>query len=400
MENFGVYASRGEPPKRAPAKLDAIRAAMNGLYAVIDFVDGVNAKVNDVLDKINQVSGLLKTLGNVLTYSAYTLSGIIDSAGETAVGLIDGATGVVEGVTSVVSLPQAVQLKALNVGLELQNATSRLAKAAAGLTQTCREQVTGESAQIPREVLEQYAMNNEEFKDSISVTLDAAENAANELAAAAKSSVIPDVTVGNPDPKTGEQRIVLSYGDTGIRITDTDTLESLANQYLGDPDRAIDIAAYNGVAAISDLKPGDLIRLPLTTLTGNITNNQIYARRNDRDNYGRDIMLTENGRIVISPSGDYALTKGVQTLTQAILLRLRESVEKRIRVNAYGIRTNISDPAAGVAYIISSIELTVLGDPRVSVIDRIWFSSAGDHLNVDVDYHDINGTQGNAAGIA
>jgi hypothetical protein len=38
------------------------------------------------------------------------------------------------------------------------------------------------------------------------------ENSANEMAAAAKSADIPDTTVGNPDPETGEQRIVLSFG--------------------------------------------------------------------------------------------------------------------------------------------------------------------------------------------
>jgi hypothetical protein len=399
VENFGVYASRGEPPELKPAKLDILQSVMSGLIAALDFVDGINAKINNVLDKINQVRNLLTTLGNVMSYSANTLSGIIDSAGDAAAGLIGGATGVVNGVNSVVSLPRTVQLKALNAGLEIQNAANALMTATSDLVKNCRES-TGEDAEIPREAFDEYAMNDKEFKDSVNTLLDRAENTANELAAAAKSSVIPDIILGNPDPVTGEQRIILSYGNTSIMIKDTDTLESLANKHLGDPDKAIDIAAYNGIAALSDLKPGDVIRLPVTTVTRNIANNRVYARREDRDNYGRDIQLTEDGFIVLSESGDYKLTSGVHTLTQAVLLRLRESVEKRIRVNAYGIRTNISDPTAGVAYIISSIELTVLGDPRVSAIENIRFSSAGDHLNVDVDYRDISGASGNAAGRA
>jgi hypothetical protein len=336
-----------------------------------------------------------------MSYSANTLSGIVDSAGDAAVGFVDGAASVVDGANSIVSLPRTIQLKALNVGMEVQNATNRLMKSVDSLTKNCRNVFADDGEEyweIPQEVLDQYAMNNEEFKDSVNTMLDQAENSANELAAAAKSADIPDATVGNPDPKTGEQRIVLSYGYMIVQLKSTDTLESLAKQYLGDPDKAIDIAAYNGAASLSDLKPGDAIRIPITARSQKMINNLIFSRREDRDNYGRDIMLTDDGHVVLSNTGDYALTSGAANLSQAVLLRLRESVAKRIRLNAYGIRTNISDPAAGVAYIISSIELTVKGDPRVASVDDIHFQSMGDHLIVNVLYSDINNSGGNAEG--
>jgi hypothetical protein len=60
-------------------------------------------------------------------------------------------------------------------------------------------------------------------------------------------------------------------------------------------------------------------------------------------------------------------------------------VNRRIRLNAYGIRTHISDPVAGVAYILSSVDVTVRGDPRVRSIDNIRFSGAGDSLDIRVD---------------
>ena len=368
------------------------------LIKALDFIDEKNSWVNAVLDKVNQVSKLLKILGNVLSYATNTLSGIVDSAGNTVAGMIDGAARVVDGVNSVLSLPRTVQLKALNVGLELQNATNRLMQSNETLVKNCRDMFTGKYERIPQEVLDQYAMNNEEFKDSVNVLLDRAENITNELAAAAKSADIPDVTIGNPDPVTGTQRIVLSYGHTNITLKSTDTLESLAKQYLGDPDKAIDIAAYNGIASIDDLKPGDVIRLPIIARTQRMKNNRIFARREDRDNYGRDILLTDDGFIAASSSGDYALTSGVKNLSQAILLRLKESVARRIRLNAYGIRVNIGNPAAGIAYIVSSVELTVASDPRVSTVDNIRFSGMGDYLNINVDYSDINSAGGNVAG--
>jgi LysM repeat protein len=398
IEEGGEFNSHAEPPKLDPGTLGAVQNIAEGLAAALDFVDGINAWVNDVLDKANQLSGLLKVLGNVMSYASSTLSGIADSAGDSAAGIVDGATGVVEGVNSVVSLPRTIQLKALNIGLEVQNAAKNLVGACDELSKNCRLAFSAEGYAIPQEVLDQFGMNDMEFYDSVNKNLNDMENAANELGAAAKSAEIPDVTAGNPDPETGEQRIVLSYGYTSVMLKSTDTLESLAAKYLGDPNRAAEIAAFNGIASISDLAPGDIIKIPVTVLTGKIQNNRIYARREDRDSYGRDIQLDGKGSIAVSASGDYALAEGAENLSQAVLLRLRESVAKRIRINTYGIRANIGDPAAGKAYILSSVEQTVAADPRVSEVEGISFTGAGDSMDVNVVYRDINSASGNAAG--
>ena len=400
IEKFGVYNSHGEPPELSVGELGLLQQIMNKIIAVLDFIDSVNALVNNVFDKINQVSHLLKVIGNVMSYATNTLTGIIDSAGNTVVGFIEGATSVVNGANSVISLPRTIQLKALNAGLEIRNATKELVKATDELANTCRGMFApgGEYWAIPQEVLDQYGMTSAEFTDSVLTMLNDAENSANRLAAAAKSNTVPDVTIGNPDPKTGEPRIVLSYGHTLITVKDTDNLESLAAQYLGDPDKAIDIATYNGVASIGDLNPGDVIRIPITRKTQSITNNRVFSAHGERDNYGKDILLTDDGRMVISPSGDYELTNGVDNLSQAVLLRLRERVAKRIRLVAYGIRTNISDPTAGISYITSSVDLTVRSDPRVLSVDSISFKGIGDTLWVYVHYSDINKADGKIEG--
>jgi hypothetical protein len=370
-----------------------------GLIGAIDFVDWINAKVNNVLSEVKKVSDLIKMLGNVMKYSTSTLTGIIDSAGDTIGDFIDAATTVIEGVNSIVSLPRTIQLKVLNVGLEMQNATKRLVKAMDDLGNTCRRTFSSENYKTPEEVLAQFGMNDEEFKVTVLSRIARAENISNELAAAAKSADIPDVTIGNPDPVTGEQRIVLSYGHTDVMLTSTDTFETLAAQYLGDPDKAIDIATFNGVASLDDLQPGDTIRIPIPQKSpGGNSKNLIFSKREDRDNYGKDILLTKDGNIVCSASGDYELTSGVQNLSQAILLRLKERVKKRIRLTAYGIRTNISDSTAGVAYIVSSIDLTVMSDPRVKIVKDIWFRARGDALYVTVIYNDINGAEGKTVG--
>jgi hypothetical protein len=301
-----------------------------------------------------------------------------------------------------VSLPRQIQLKALNIGLEVFNATQDLMKETASLVNEVRQMFSpdGDYWSIPQEVLDQYNMTNEEFKDSIDIMLNKAEDVASELAAAAKSAEIPEVTVGNPDPETGEQRLVLAYGNHEVTLKGTDTLESLSMEFYGTPDKAIDIATYNGVASLDELNAGNKIKIPITQKgrAASIRRNLIFARREDRDNYGRDIYLNEDGCVEPSTTGDFKLTDGPNNLAQAILLRLRESVTKRIRLNIYGIRTNISDPAAGIAYILSSINQTVMADPRVKSIDDIRFSGNGDSLIVFVEYSDINKANGTVAG--
>jgi len=420
--------------------LSDIREARKGLVYMLSFIDGINGKVNNVLNDIKQVSDLLKIMGNIMTYSANTISGMAGSIGDTAAGFIDGADRIVQGYNSIVSLPRAIQTQVIDVGLKLQNATNRLVKSTDELrksfnnyfdkndnipqgdagqgssNQGSSNSVPPESIdqddndnvsqeirsqyvnnKVPQEILDQYGMSNEEFKDTISIMLDKIENTVNEIASAAKSSFIPDVILGNPDPKTGEAKIVLAYGYTSVMLKDTDTLESLAAKYFGDPDKAIDIAIYNSIASINELKAGDIIKLPIASNNKN-TNNRIFSRREDRDNYGRDISLTDDGFITPSTTGDYALVSGVKNLSQAILLRLRESVSKRIRLNTYGIRSSIGDPSAGIAYITSSIDLTVNSDPRVAAVEDIRFTGERDYLFVNVFYSDINGASGNASG--
>jgi hypothetical protein len=378
--------------------LGILQSTLNGIKTALDFINNVEAWVDDAMGYVNQVSELLNILGNVMTRSTTAITNIMGTVSGATAGVIGGVANTVNGVNSIVSLPRTVQLKALSIGLDMQNATNRLIKSTATLAKNCRAIFDDTSYQIPQEVQDQYALNNEEFKDSINIMLNKAESAACELVVMAQSSEIPEVTEGNPDPVTGIPSIVLSYGSTPIMLKETDNLESLAVEYLGDPDKAIDIATYNGVATLSDLEPGDVIRIPITERTVRMINNLIFGRREDRDNYGRDVLLTDDGFIVASNTGDYELSIGVKTLTQSVLLRLRESNAKRIRIMAYGIRTSVSDPAAGAAYVMASIRLTVNSDPRVATVDDVWFRAIGDFLDIRVSYHDINNANNRTAG--
>jgi hypothetical protein len=395
-------AGHDKPPELSQGKADALRALMENFLAALDFIDGLNGTINNALAYIDKASRLISTLGDIMNYASSATTGAADSAGAALSGFTDAVANFVTGANSIIALPRAVQLSAVNIGAEVFNAANALARSVADVCDECRKMFDPESGywDIPAETLRRFSVTAAEFKDSIAVICDEAENAANELAAAAKSAEIPDVTEGDADPKTGRRAFFLFYGYFIVYLKETDTLESLAARYMGNPDMALYIAAFNGIASLDELKPGDPVKIPITRKSGKNTGNRIFARPGDRENYGRDIALDDDGFVKVSASGDFELTGGADNLSQAVLLRLRESVDKRIRLNSYGIRNNINDSTAGVAYILSSIDLTVRSDPRVKSVDSIRFSGAGDGLKVDVDYSDINGGAGSAKGRA
>ena len=401
---------------KAKDNLNIIEKAMKGLLIFAGWMDTANdwwddnvvKSLNNQLKYVNQIGDLLDLCGNVMTHTVDSVLYYPNSLGKMAENVLNSATYIMDGAVSItdgfknttISLPRAVQLRALNIGIELHNATNRLFKSTASLTEKWRTMFDGiDDFSMPEDIQDMYDMSTREMTDTILIMQMGAENAAAELVAAAKSSEVPEsVILGEPDPATGLPRMSLVWGNTSIIPNDTDSFESIAEKYFGDPDKAIDIAAYNGIASLNELELGAAIRLPITTRTVKMANNLIFSRREDRDNYGRDIMLNDDRRIVTSNTGDYELTRGVENLTQAVLLRLRESNSKRIRVNTYGIRSNISDPVAGTAYIMASINQTVNSEPRVESVDDIRFRGRGDTLEVEVFYHDINNAYGKASG--
>ena len=382
----------------------------------------------------------LTTYVDKLNTSVKELYGILDVYSSILNGYIDTTTLALDSVNSILRIPNDLVAKIMNIGLEFTNAASNMVGEVGEL---CSELL---GAFAPgstywadvRAAADEYGMTESEFEDAWSEKMYEFEDTANEMKSESKSGGLPNLMLGNSETgswadagsslglgdggggadsgagssaaigvggnagsaeQTG-QIIILSYGYTEATLISTDTLESLAEQYLGSPDGAIYIAIYNGVASIDELNPGDTIRIPILTPSSRNSLNQIYSRPEDRDNYGRDIYLDSEGYTAPSPSGDYLLVDGVENLNQAILLRLRESVNRRVRLTAYGIRTNVSDPVAGVAYILSSIDLTVRMEPRVSAVNNISFTGAGDGLNVTVDYTDINHANGSVAGSA
>ena len=180
-------------------------------------------------------------------------------------------------------------------------------------------------------------------------------------------------------------------------ITSETTLEGIAKTMFGDAGKASDIAVYNGIASLEGIEPGSVIYIPILDQSKSFSDNLIYANKEDRDSFGVDVQL-DGGEIVVSGNGDIEQGSGRENLNQAVLLRLQENVQNRIRVTMYGIRSTIADPVAGAAYLLASIEQTLLNEPRILEIEDIRYSGQGDNVYVEIDYIDIDNNAGTVVG--
>ena len=198
--------------------------------------------------------------------------------------------------------------------------------------------------------------------------------------------------------KEGNDAIAQVYDYKTVQMTSTTTFDKLALDYMGDPDLGQLISYYNQIQFEHNVPAGTNIKIPILTKNNRNQNNRIYAQPQMQENYGRDILIDENGDFGVSVSGDIAAISGQDNLLQAITNRLTTAVEKRIRIGVYGIRATIGDPMAIDSYLLGSIERTIREDPRIEKIDDISFEGRGDALFITVTYTDINGNQDNYQG--
>ena len=189
----------------------------------------------------------------------------------------------------------------------------------------------------------------------------------------------------------GNDAVAYAYGSRKIRMTSTMTLDRVAEKFFGSADYACLIAYYNKIQNEHEIAAGTIIKIPILTPDEANSTNRIYAVPGETDVYGRDIALDDDGDFAVK-GGDLAATSGIENLSQAIAMRLTTASEKRIRLNAYGIRSQIGDNGV-MNYLLSTVEQTVLADPRVSEIEEINAKGDKDRLYISVDYIDINGNR-------
>lgn len=190
----------------------------------------------------------------------------------------------------------------------------------------------------------------------------------------------------------GNDAAAYVYDYRVVKMTSSTSLDKLARDELGDPSLGTLIAYYNKIQNEHAVPAGIDIKIPVLTKDEKNQNNRIYTPPEQRDNYGRDIGVTDSGGFAVD-RGDFGIVTGSENLQQALGNRLATAGEKRIRQGSYGLRNSIGDPMAIGSYLTASIEQTVKEDPRIDRIDDIQFEGKGDRLYINITYTDINGNQ-------
>ena len=234
-------------------------------------------------------------------------------------------------------------------------------------------------------------------QDIVRDYLSEAEDAVNVLVALGKEKKANAETVVFVDDD-GNDAIAKVYDYRYYTWKSGDTFDALAYRLLGNADLGSLIAFYNKIAYEDSIEAGTKIKIPVLTESSGSTDNRIYAEPEKQDAYGKDILIDDTGDFSVSDDGDIATCGGKENLTQSIALRLASASTKRIRGSAYGIRSTIGESAAVESYLMSSIEQTLLAEPRISSVDEISMTGEKDCLHIKISYTDINGETGEYTG--
>ena len=202
------------------------------------------------------------------------------------------------------------------------------------------------------------------------------------------------VTFGKSFNAVAESTVTLET-ETGIQsfryagfipkaVSASDSLDSMAKEYLGNASLGGIIALYNGMRSSDDLMPGMVIRIPVEDVSINASN-PVYNISHD-DMYGKDIKINQTGDIVFSDEkeGMMDVADNIGTLTQAVNLRLQGELGARKRLVTYGILSRVGNMANIADYFSASIIETLLADVRILSVDNVQAQSDGDQIYYQV----------------
>lgn len=192
----------------------------------------------------------------------------------------------------------------------------------------------------------------------------------------------------NPEPTYDDETFAFS-GVITYTVLGGDTLQSIAQDYLGDDSLWIYIAAVNNdINSNEDLVVGQSIFIPVAN--DSITESKdsfILTEDTNRNPYGADIELDSSGNMVIQESNDVGIIDGVENVIQSVDIRLNTLVGSLLKQTAFGLMTNIG--MAGTDYAISYIKMnfrnSLIQDPRISDVSNVAVTVLKDSFRISAD---------------
>lgn len=197
------------------------------------------------------------------------------------------------------------------------------------------------------------------------------------------------------------------YQARGYRLRDTfvgDTIQKIAERYLGDAGRWKEIVALNNLVppyVIDNLSgieesgdggtviiTGERIKIPAAMPPNAVSDSESV--------FGTDIKL-EDGLIDVGEDGDFVLISDTPNLVQALNNRFMTHLRELIWHPDYGnpLHDLIGDRPNGITLALSKAygERTIRSDPRIDRLDSISteINASADTINVDAVAITIDG---------
>lgn len=341
---------------------------------------GYSSKATDLIATLNNAIDSVES--ELIRYSA-----VLGNYTEELYNLVDDTVSL--GANIVSSAKRIV----VDTGMNLFNASKNLTNS----VRKVHEFVDNiKSAELPPDLWDNYkAIGNDwvavaqEAKDSLQLVADDLDKNANAVAEKVKQNVQNIGIAIIPGNDTTNDVTVTTYGFKTQVVKNGDTWDRLALNYLGDSNYSILLSVYNASLGIKDLTTGVNIQIPLLEPSENNLNNKIYSTPDNRDNYGKDILI-KNKDFGIEQN-DFAVAEGTASLGQAIKNRLTTTIGGRVRVTSYGLKKMVGESSLVESYIMSSINQTLEQEPRIKNIEKVNFVGKGESLSIDILYTDING---------
>lgn len=393
---IGVPIESFVKPQILEAAIKTINDAFNSFYGILD---GALETASQYLSYIDEFSELVSVINN----NVERVGEYIDSFTGLATGAIDKVTNVVDETVSLHNtvLSTALRLHPKSVAISLYNATADLFSSCKDLKDWWGEFANGDNPEYKR-MCSNYDESEQQLRDIFTKTFCEVYTSSAGLMASVEKNTGTGAQQAITLPGNGAESdsIIIAKGYQEYTYTSGDTWATISQNFYNTPALATMLQLYNSDISLDSMSPGDTIYIP--NISANASNilmaNEIYIEPTVNDIYGKDVKITKEGDIAFTQTadGDFVLVSGIGNLNQAILARLSTSINSRVRNVVYGIRNETGsasvDSAAIASYITSSIEETILADPRVDSIEELtWSGGSGETINVTVVYKTTTG---------
>lgn len=382
---------------------DIDKSSKNKLLKLVE----KNKTYNDIISKFNNFTGYLNKgiefisdklsyidefteIYSVIEKNVSEVANNLSAYSSLSVGAINSITNLINETVSLQDsvYENVVKLMPQSIGVQLYGSVGNLVDSCVSMGEWWRSFTNGTEFD---KVCSKYQVAKQELSDKFLKAMKKTSKSCNEFSVAVKKELSTNKQVlVVPGSENTNDNVIIANGYKENIVKESDTWASLSNSFYGTPEYATVLQMYNNIAS-EELVPGKIIFIPniSSNSTPQMELNEVYHDPTIKDIYGVDIKII-NGDFYYQ-NGDVAAIKGISNLNQAILNRLTTTINSRIRNVVYGIRNETGVPSVSASaissYITTSIEQTILADPRVENIESLeWNSANGDNVQVNVTY--------------